>query len=61
MQKHPELKKKIMILSSDDGSDWSARGLGNVHDFGRFWDEEGLERLIICKHAPGLSRYRSEE
>lgn len=56
-----EARRKIVVISADDGEDYSLRSSVTVHLFGRLFRDEGLERLHIVKYAPGQSRLNPVE
>lgn len=60
-KENEELKKKILCLICDGGSDWSYKSGLNEFYIGRFWRDTGVQCLICTCEAPYSSRYNPIE
>ena len=43
----------LKLVISDDGQDWSVKGLCTLTYLGRLWQNLDLDILIVVKNAPG--------
>ena len=54
-------KMKVLVLSADDGYDWSLKVNITDHLLGLVWKRYNLDGIIMVKNAPGDSRWNEIE
>ena len=52
---------KVLVLTADDGYDWSLRVNITDHLLGLVWKRYNLDGIIMVKNAPGDSRWNEIE
>ena len=54
-------KMKVLVLTADDGYDWSLKVNITDHLLGLVWKRYNLDGIIMVKNAPGDSRWNEIE
>ncbi len=61
LKNNPEQKKPVLVVYVDNGPDWSPRSPTHILYFGRLWEDENVDMLVVATYAPGFSRYNPIE